>query len=335
VPRLGLLFQEDRWGWLEAIHPEDYHEFTISETLSDPMDCQFSPDGALLISGNLTNVIASDSLTGREIGPIQGARITATSFDPVDHGFYLSGVPGLFRIDQLLNSQNGLALETRKNIRAGRGWRAFTFSQNGQWFAAANVHSNAAFVFDRTLTNTLATLGPHHETDSIAISPDGRWVTTGSFHDRSILVWNVAEEKVVQNILVGPMPRAVFSGDGKWLATFGDVLELRETVSWNYSPALPFPDGPPILGTAAFSPDGRLLAVVADHASIHLIDLHRFQSLCILRPPAMLNISGLCFSPDGAKLAAVGEESRAMIWDLQKLRRSLARYDLDWDLPLL
>jgi len=150
-----------------------------------------------------------------------------------------------------------------------------------------------------------------------------------------MLVWNVAEEKVEKPLRVGQMPRAMFSGDGRWLATFGNVLELRETGTWKLAPPLPFPEGRPVLGAPAFSPDGRVLAVVADHSTIHLIDLQRFQSLAILRPPTTVNLSGLSFSPDGTSLAAVGEENRAMVWNLRELRRGLAQLDLDWDLPPL
>jgi WD40 repeat protein len=275
----------------------------------------------------------NDPVNGRYLGNVRGARFTAAAFDPIENAFFLAGTPGMFRYETRLNSRERISFENKQTIHEGRGWRAFSVSQDGRFFAAANIHSNAAFVFDRTLTNVVATLGPQQEPDAIAISPDGRWVTTGSFYDRSVLIWDVANEKLVRKLLIGPMPRAVFSGDGRWLATFGDVMELRETGTWNLAPALPFPEGRPVLGAAAFSPDGRLLAVVADHSTIHLIDLHRFRSLGILRPPALVSLSGLSFAPDGSKLAAVGEESRAMIWDLRELRRGLARFGLDWDLP--
>jgi WD40 repeat protein len=306
-------------------------EFPIDETMADAMDCHFSADGALLLSGNLTNMACNDVRTGARLGNVQGARITASAFDPLNNNLLLAATPGMFRFDHRISSRGRIALENQTIVHEGRGWRAFAFSQDGRWFAAANIYSNAAFVFDRTLTNTLATLGPHPETDSIAISPDGRWVTTGSYHDRSILVWDVADETMVRRLPVGRMPRAVFSGDGKWLATYGDALELRETGTWNLAPPLPFPEGRPALGAATFSPNGRLLAVIADHSTVHLIDLQRFQSVGILRPPVNVNLTGLDFSPDGSKLAAVGVASRAMVWNLENLRRSLARFDLDWD----
>ena len=329
--KMGLLFEGDRWGWLESARPTEFLEFPIDETTADAMDCHFSADGAVLLSGNLTKVAYNDVRTGAPLGDFPGGRITASAFDPSDNQLLLAATPGMYRFDHRINSRGRLALENRAIVHEGRGWRAFVFSQDGQWFAAANIHSNAAFVFDRTLTNTLATLGPHPETDSIAISPDGRWVTTGSYHDRSILIWDVANESMVRRLPVGRMPRAVFSGDGKWIATYGDALELRETGTWNSAPPLPFPEGRPALGAATFSPDGRLLAIIADHSTVHLIDLHHFQSVGILRPPVTVNLTGLAFSPDGSKLAAVGVASRAMIWNLEDLRRSLAQFDLDWD----
>jgi WD40 repeat protein len=125
----------------------------------------------------------------------------------------------------------------------------------------------------------------------------------------------------------------VFSSDGRWLATFGDAFELRDTRTWEPAPELPFPDGRPVLGAGTFSPDGRLLAVVANHGTVHLIDLQRYRSLGVLRPPGLINLSALTFSRDGSRLVAVGQDARTLIWDLREIRRNMTAFGLDWDLP--
>jgi WD40 repeat protein len=320
-------------GWLEATRPDEFREFSVSPMRFDQTGCLFSPDGAILISGNLTNAILSDPLTGSVIYPIKGTRITSAIFDPLDRAFFVAGTRGLFRYEYNLSLEMKITFRNGQRLHKGMGWHAFAFTPDGRWFGAANSYSNAAFVFDRSLTNVVARLGPHRETDSLTLSSDARWLTTGSFKDGQIRVWDVSRQSLVKALPVGRMPQAVFSSDGRWLATFGDAFELRETRTWEPAPALPFPDGRPVLGAGAFSPDGRLLAVVANHGTVHLIDLHRYQSLGVLRPPGLVSLSALTFSLDGSRLVAVGQDARTLIWDLREIRGQLMSFGLDWYLP--
>jgi WD40 repeat protein len=171
--------------------------------------------------------------------------------------------------------------------------------------------------------------------DAVAVSPDGRWVATGSGADRRAKVWDARDGAHVLDTSAGSAPRAAFSADGKWLATFGDVFELRETGSWRLAPDLPFPEDRPLLGAAAFSPDGRLLAVVRDQYSVQLFDLATFQSLGVLTPPDNKAIQALEFSPDGGRLAACCLTGRLRAWDLRRTRQQLSEFGLDWELPRL
>jgi WD40 repeat protein len=91
-----------------------------------------------------------------------------------------------------------------------------------------------------------------------------------------------------------------------------------------------FPEGEPVLGAAAFSPDDRLLAVVGNLNSVHLFDLNTFESLAVLRASSAIRLRALAFSPDNSKLAAVGTEGRVAIWNLKTIHLRLAQLDLDW-----
>jgi WD40 repeat protein len=240
---------------------------------------------------------------------------------------------GLFRWRLARPDSGTLEISGRETIARGLGWRAFTFSPDGGWFAAANMRSNTAYVFDRTLTNRSVRVGPHAGIDAVALSPDAHWLATGSAADRQIKVWDARTGSLQLAIGVGAAPRAAFSGDGRWLVTFGDHLELREVGSWKAAPPLPWPQPRPIVGAAALSSDGRLLAAVTDLANIQLFDLATFQSLGVLRPPGSIRLNAIAFSPDGMRLAAVGATARLRAWDLRQVRHSLRAFGLDWDLP--
>jgi WD40 repeat protein len=225
---------------------------------------------------------------------------------------------GLFRWQWSLD-QGRLRLSDMEQVFPDRGWRAFAFSVDGRHFVAANIQSNAAFVFDRTFTNCVAKVGPHQAADAVAISPDGQWVATGSEADRQVRVWRASTVEAALALPVGSNPRAAFSGDGKWLATFGESFALHAVGSWAPARTLPFPEHRPILGAAAFSPNGRVLAVVCNLYTVQLIDLETLRSIGLLQLPTPTVLRALQFSSDGTKLAGVGTLGRVQFWDLHQL----------------
>ena len=110
-------------------------------------------------------------------------------------------------------------------------------------------------------------------------------------------------------------------------------FHLFETSTWKAAPPLPLPGGRPLLRSATFSPDGRLLAVVVNQFTVQLIDLQTFESKGTLRPPGDVMMRGLSFSPDGSHLTAVGPEARVAVWDLRKIRQQLETFGVSWNVP--
>jgi WD40 repeat protein len=320
-------------GWLEVTRSAEF----VDESLSGGVPitrCQFGPEGRFVAAGWRNTVGFLDPVHLRPLGSSRPRQQTlAFCFDPKGE-FLLDAQPNGIAVRSLLWT-NATTLEcgVRTIILAGNGWSALACSAQGQWFAAANSLSNAAVLLDRTLTNRLAILGPHPGADAVAVSPDARWVATGSSSQRRVKVWDARSGHRELDLPAGRSARATFSADGKWLASFGDNFELRETETWRPAPALPFPDDRPLLGAAAFSTDSRLLAVVRDQYSVQLFDLSTFRSLGILTPPGEHPIEALEFSPDDGRLAAGCLTGRLRSWNLRSTRQRLTEFGLDWDLP--
>lgn len=131
----------------------------------------------------------------------------------------------------------------------------------------------------------------------------------------------------------GRKHRLSFSRDNRWLAVHGDVFDLRRVGTWEPAPPLPYPGARPTLGAAAFSPDGRVFAVVEEQESVRLFDLAEWKSLGRLSAPVAGSINALAFSPDGAQLAAACVRGRMRLWNLTAIRKELAALQMDWDLP--
>jgi eukaryotic-like serine/threonine-protein kinase len=330
--RVGLVFRGNEPNWLEIVPPSEFQEFNVASTSIQLDGCSFSPDGRILAVGTATNVVLCNPMTGARLASVPHLRLAAFCFDPRESFVLAAGNQAIFRWNVNLPEGPLVQFLDRETLFLGRGWHAFTFSADGEVFAAANVHSNAAFLFDRTFTNQLGQFSPHAKTDSVSISPNRQWLATGSSGDRQVKVWNVRTGTEVLAVAVGPTPRAAFSDDGKWLATFGDTFELRATGSWKPAP-LAFADPPSVFGAVAFSRDSRLLAVVRDLERIQLVDLHTLRPLGVLHPPGDGEINAVAFSPDGTRLVSVGQAARLRVWNLRRIRQKLAELNLDWDIP--
>jgi WD40 repeat protein len=132
-----------------------------------------------------------------------------------------------------------------------------------------------------------------------ALQPDGR---------RAALVYRFLQGRVYKN-----------------LAQVFDVVTGKEVAS------LPLPDTW-VSDAAAFSPDGRLLAVGGDdmlpdlshQAAVHVWDLSAGMELHVLRGitsavpsgPSRMPIWGLEFNADGSQLAAADWRGNLYVWDL-------------------
>jgi WD40 repeat protein len=95
-----------------------------------------------------------------------------------------------------------------------------------------------------------------------------------------------------------------FSPDGKYLATYGSKLRVRNVADWSQRPS--FTSKSEVMTQAiAFSRAGRLLAATAGRGDeIHVWDMEG-KKQATLRPPARpleTGITSLAFSPDGLTL---------------------------------
>src|SRR5262249_46956764 len=163
---------------------------------------------------------------------------------------------------------------------------------------------------------------PQTDVRFVAVSPDGRWVATGSHSGGGVKVWEAATGRLVQS-----WPRdglemlAHFSPDGRRLACLG---QLREVETWK--------PGPKIGGVAmrAFSPDGGLLAVLDPSGTIRLLDPATGDERARLEDPYQDHPKWFAFTPDGTRLVTTSDDSKTIhVWDLALIRRQLRDLGLD------
>lgn len=84
------------------------------------------------------------------------------------------------------------------------------------------------------------------------------------------------------------------------------------------------------LGGAGWSPDGSILARVADQESLTLHDARDYAELARLRLPRPGAMSTVRFSPDGQSLYVCVDRQRVHRWNLPAIRRVLDSLGLNW-----
>jgi WD40 repeat protein len=193
----------------------------------------------------------------------------------------------------------------------------------GRIVALANFGATHVLTPDRKFE-----VRPLDDVRSVAVSPDGKWLATGSHGQNGAQVWRIGDAARVADLPVEGLVEVTFSPDGKWLLTSPPPCRLWEVGTWR--------EARQIRGLGfCFSPDGRLLAVMDARKVIHLVETESGRTVARLESPDSRDILWATFSPDGSRLVVTSNDLPAAVhvWDLRAIRKRLAAMGLDWDAP--
>lgn len=177
----------------------------------------------------------------------------------------------------------------------------------------------------RALTNDLARGrvvpltpfdGPAESYDTVAFSPDGRYLALGG-DDGAVYL----QDPATGNTKAGPLfghrdivRDLAFSADGRLLASASEdgTLWLWD-VTFRSPVGGSLPDSEGVLHSVAFSPDGRLLAAGGFAGDVYVWDTATREVVRTLRTESAL-LTAVRFSPDGSLLVAAGSEGELRLW---------------------
>jgi len=266
---------------------------------------------------------------GSELTHINTAGTRALRLHPSGSSLLALDFRGLSRWDITELGPEFYEVGERWTIVPGRNWVGLAFNRDGSRMALANPAAGRVTLFDASLTNRLTTVGPHPGADSVALSPDARWLATASPLDRRIRIWDTATGKPAVERIAGRRPSGTFSNNGHWFIGTGFQPQLLSTGDWSARP-LPGLEADIEAQVVTFSPDSTLLAVATGQHEIRLYRLPELEPILILHAGFPSRITALGIAVGNGSLMIGGNEGSVRTWKLDLLRTGLQKLNLDW-----
>jgi serine/threonine protein kinase/WD40 repeat protein len=303
------------------------------------MECyaQLDHTGRVLAVRDRDGIALLDIPRGAIVGHLPLRGNSPLCFEPKNAALLTSGANGLLRwpIQTEPGSQMIRRLGPPDLVMFGRTDDLWGSSTAADVIAIPRPAEDGALVLHRR-DRRIVELNPQQDVRFCAVSPDGRWVATGSHSlvegsGAKVWCWDPQANagRLVRELPVGGGCLVGFSPDNKWLVTTSGGMRLWTVGTWQEGPRLRDSIG----HIPAFTKDGGLMALDDGPGIVRLVVPETGKELARLTVPDQSLLAPVCFTPDGL-LVTVGRETEMVhIFDLRAIRSQLADLGLDWVAP--
>ncbi len=286
------------------------------------------PGNRLLASPQLNGAALWDLYTGKKVGLLPSGIVISAAFHPDGKQLIASGNSGIFRWPIEHEPETGAAtFGPPEPLSFGAVSHITDLSPDGK-FLSLHLPKEAGIVDLQTRKRTLSLL--HANLNYVNFSPDGRWIATGTWHGKNINVWHADSGELARTLPINQTAAPLFSPDSKWIVSRGRHFEFWRVGSWEMTHRIQREQDTDVPGGAAFTRDGKILAMTISPLAIRLIDMETKTELATLEAPEDSLFGELTFSPDDRFLIRTDENLTNQVWDLALIRRQLAEMRLDW-----
>jgi WD40 repeat protein/serine/threonine protein kinase len=150
----------------------------------------------------------------------------------------------------------------------------------------------------------------------VAFGPDGTYVVTASWNDRTIKWWNLATGKELRSL--GPIDVKILtfalSPDGKQIATSAPDNAIAIWDAESLKPIRTLAGHGGAVGSLSFSPDGKRLVSGGGDKLVKIWDLADGKEIFTGKGHEA-SIVSVAFSPDGLRVASGSLDKTARIWN--------------------
>jgi WD40 repeat protein len=186
--------------------------------------------------------------------------------------------------------------------------------------AALGLWSQTASVYAANQPELVLQTGHLRAVNTVAFSPNGKWLATGSY-DKTVILWETSTGQQLRTLQghTGDVRSVAFSPDGKWLASGSEdkTAVLWEVASGQKLRTLRCEEW---INSVSFSPDGKWLATGLNDGTAALWDASSGQKVRTF-PGQGGTTNSVAFSPDGKWLATGFYDHTAELWEVSSGRK--------------